>query len=73
MRRAPYEIKAMFGLTKRVGVDTVKREAIRRCRAMVLHMGARASGEVRRQGLGLIYQCHAIEHRGRVVLRVDEL
>jgi hypothetical protein len=59
-RRAPYEIVARFGATKRVGVETVKREAIRRCRAMTLHLGAGASGEVRRQGLGRTYRCFAV-------------
>jgi hypothetical protein len=71
MRRAPYEIKVSFGATKRVGVETVKREAIRRCRAMTLHLGAGASGTVRKAGLGLVYSCHAIDEGGRVVLRVD--
>jgi hypothetical protein len=71
VRRAPYEIKVSFGATKRVGVETVKREAIRRCRAMTLHLGAGTSGEVRRSGLGRIYRCYAIADGGRVVLTAD--
>jgi hypothetical protein len=73
MPRACYEIKAMFGLTKRGGVSRRKRFAIRRCRAMTSRLGPGASGEVRREGFGLVFQCHAIEQNGRVVIRVDEL
>lgn len=73
MKPPPYEIVARFGLTKRVGISRIKRLAIRRCRSMTLHLGAGAAGSVKQQGRGLLYQCHAVEHEGRVVLRADEL
>lgn len=68
-----YTIRVRFGLTKRVGTSRNKRLAIRRCRALVKGFPWGASDEVRREGVGLIYQCHSIEQDGKAVLRVDEL
>lgn len=72
MKPAPYEIVVRFGATKRVGVSAVKRVAVRRCREMTLALGAGASGEVKRAGLGRYYRCYAVTEQGRVVLKVDE-
>lgn len=71
--KPPYEIVARCGLTKRVGVDRVKRQAIRRCRALTRKLGAGAAGSVRREGFGLVYQVAAWDYNGRVVLKVEEL
>ncbi len=68
-----YTILARRGATVIRGASRNKRESIRECKRLARHLGVGATGSVRREGLGLLFQCRIRPVGTKAVLLSEEL